>query len=601
MSWSGPIVAVFADLASFFSGRRDHAGAALSCGAPFTVSPLHRLQSLPEGASPVCDVASLTVTLGADRESRTLSCNRPLRFDPPPQAAPERIRGDLTRYDLVFEMVGEYPDPDTGELPEKPLELSGNASYAGSCPKALHALIVLDALDFAKPSESRMWQSYAFPKIEIHAADPTLSESSSWLDRYWRFTANAKVLAVTATSCGVRRPQAANHSLNCLVRVVPKDAYTLKITAPAVRRYQGSREKSRDIFGTQKEARSRTTEAFGKTTSGTSVEIERNERWGTSKEANTRWSPAEDGSILKVVETSASEERGGFRDSKTTEASQHSGTVVEKTKAKGFTRIDDFHYSDDEPEEGLRTTVSHELRPGIVLSRNGRELDVTRLINGLFKLSQLLKEAFEAIQQIVPKIGYSASFEIALLEGSLQIDWGNRSGKPGDDRFTFVEEFYRGTLALSVIRWEASAMVGIETKLENWIGTRPLFELTAKVEIAFTGDARLEASFESGREFKPTKYEGESSLTGLARFRAQAGGRQIGGELGVKGAFVVAGEFKVSFSQAPTVSAEVKRRKTIAWITIDPARPTRVANRAEIEIWQERTLWQGAVPENEAA
>ena len=461
-------------------GKAKHAGNKINSGTT-TRNPQNntqgcgsKAQTPPKNTKIPCDVTLLQVTVATgEGPVADFQATKRRIYEPAPPKAPTRIVTDLSSYDFVIEAVSadslatdENGAPATKEIASTTIA----ATWYGSCPSQTHPLVVMHPLANANSSFEKQWQSGSPPKIKMPGPKAGfLAREFAWA----RFPkVNPMAIEVTAKSCGVRFDKTPVNELKSLLRIYAKDDWTVELKLPALSERKGSGSKKKDL-------------SSGEVTS------------------EVKTSVSSFGSPVSKSEFSATSDSGGktLKGSETVGDSS-SGTYMESSSQFG---------GDDKPKE-----EAPEGMPSLTVSRNGAQLDVVKLVNGILNVIRKGKEAFfdfEQLLTIVPKVGYTLDLSFTFLEGSFKYKRGYRVSKTlCGDRYTAVTGYVDVSGAVKIIEASIEMGIGFDITIPNivdWFATKNIFEvlvklagkITLKCEVECT--VKVQENTETEVELKP--------------------------------------------------------------------------------------------------
>ncbi len=499
-----------------------------------------------------CDIDCLT--LSDQTSGRKVFAKIPVgrrQLPPLPAGAPKRLEELRKQHDLVLEVVADFPSEVPKALEDqKPVKLQITTEYDGKCSSGEHPLVELVPLTEALPEEGpRNWQQQSPPLVQLMAkSGPGDKEGgpAKWLSPFWFLANDVKEFRVRALSCGQRTGEEARTELKGLVRVYRNDVYTLTCKIPAFKKWARERSASLTGDGLYESKKSKRTETFGQTTS-------------------------EETSLSRV------------------DVSQGEPTARSESAEQELELM-------DEPE-------SSEIEPAISFKRNGRELEFIKFVNDLINLHQILSTAWTDIQHCVPKIGWSTTFELSLLEGEISGEWGTRAtDKWKNDAYLWVERFCKIKFDVKVISYRMELSFGVDFStpglLDMLCRGKKMLECILKVSGIITGEASLSREIElfTNSEPSPVAINGESKLDINVHGRVTVLGYTCDAQGGVEGGVNFQGEFLCSPSEPPHIKGKFLFIETklyaryIDGITGDHSR------RYERTIFKEKVIWRGQLP-----
>jgi hypothetical protein len=546
-----------------------------------------------------CDVDRLTLTDSTSK--RHVLAKIPTARRPPLAAgadAPARVKELSQKYDVVLEVVGDFPTESPKPL-EKVVKLQIDAKYEGNCPTKTHSLVTLTPLGEAKPEEGpQTWHLSSPAPVEILALSGPGDKGggpAKWLSPFWFFANDVKELEVVAESCGVRTSGKPRTTLNGLVRVYRNDVFTLSCKVPAFKKWKGEKGGSKDLKGTRETKSSSSTETWGRTTSEQSSTTSVNQKKGDS--TTEQVVGGRDGAgYARLSETSGT--KGGqaylAEDEKYTERSGVPGLT---SKGASVTQSD----STDEGQKLVFALEPTELSPTVSLKRNGHEVDFTKFINDLINLHQRISKAWNDIQHWVPKIGWSASFELSLLEGEISGEWGTKAtDKWKSESYCWVDRYYDIRFGVKVLSYKLEISFGVDfsiPSLLDWFGDAKLFEVVLKAAGAISGEASLSKTIAGSAPTEPVQIDGSSKLEIYVQGKVSALGYTYDAKGGVEGGIKFAGHLICSWTDCPHILGKAFFIETKLYARFIDGVTGDHSDQYERVIFKEKDIWQGALPE----
>lgn len=572
---------------SFSPGRK--------CGSPIQ-SCSHR-----KNTRKPCDINCLTLT---DQTSgRKVFAKIPIgrrKLPPLPADAPERINSLRRQHDLVLELVADFPS----EVPklakdQRSVKLQIEAEYVGTCSTGEHSLVELVPLGEALPKEGPIiWQLQSPSPVQLMAKSGPGDKGggpAKWLSPFWFFANDVKEFKVDALSCGVRTRGLPQISLSGLVRVYRNDVFTLSCKVPAFKKWKREKSASKDFKGTRETKSSSSTKTFGRTTAEESTTTSVNENSGDN--------------ITKVVV-------GGQTGAGYTRLSATEGTkggqvylaeeekYTERSGVPGFLNKGASLTQSDSTEKGQKLVFDlepTEIQPAISLKRNGHEVNFTKFLNDLINLHQRLSKAWNDIQHWVPKIGWTATFDLSLLEGEISGEWGNKAiEKWKDDAYLWVERYYKIGFNVKVLSYKMEISFGVDfniPSLLDWFGDADLLEIILKAAGAITGEAGLSKVLVSSEPAKPVAIDGNSKVDIYVHGRVTALGYTYDAKGGVKGGIQFEGQLICSWEQCPHIVGKVYFIETKIYARFIDRVTGDHSGQYERVIFKKMDIWAGRLPE----
>ena len=566
----------------------------LDCGSATRSCPYLQNRTQP------CDVERLV--LSDSVSGRRVAASVPVARRPPlaaPPGAPARVGELSAQYDMVLELVAdcasEGPKP-----PAKVVSLQIEAEYQGSCPVGTHPMVTLTPVGYTDLDEGpHVWQSASPAPVKLLARSSPGDKGggpAKWLSPFWFMANDVKELTVEAVSCGVRSGTGAPTTcLNGLVRIYRNDVYTLSCTVPPFRKWKRERSASRDLKGVTESKSASSRESFGRTTEEKSSTTRADSRTG-DRSSEFAVGGRDGTGYTRLSETAGT--KGGTAyvtaEEKHTTRAGLPGVVSrgETLTAKNRT---------DKGEELAFELEPSELQLKISLKRNGHELDFTKFANDLINLHQRLSKAWNDIQNWVPKIGWSASFELSLLEGEISGQWGHRrTDKWRTEAYCWVERFYEVTFAVKVLSYRAEVSFGVDFSvpdLLDWFGDAKLLEVVLKAAGTISGEATLAETLTGSEPAKPVEIKGESKVELYVHGRVSALGYTYDAKGGVEGGIAFEGELVCSWEQCPRINGTASFRETKVYARFIDGVTGDHSGQYERVIFERKQIWQGSLPE----
>jgi len=531
-----------------------------------------------------CDVDSLTLIDMTDGQSVTVS-SKDNAID---EETPEHIKSDLGSYDLVFERLADYENNAT--KPETEVQLRIDRKHHGTCPRAAHPFVTLTG-----PGADKKW-TLKTPEKTKWLALPEANHSpvSKVLFHPFWFPVSQGVreLVVSYESCACRLGgEKVKNQFKGLVRIYPKDIYELKFTMPPWKSWKGKKEASADITGTTKTSSSKSSEVFGETQSEDSTETEKQSYSGTNLTTTTVG--GRDGEdYTKLSQTKGTKD---FADTDT-----RSESVTEGKGVKGVAGHEVTVTESSEDKGKLKLSRAVKLDLEVSLKKNDRELGITKIVeqvlNRILHVATLVKDAIEALKSLIPKVGWSIDFEMALMEGSITGSWGRRdtAEASGGSRYVAVDRFWDITFQVTLFSFKLTLMAGFEVELDGHWWEASL-ELVAKIEGSLSCEARIGYEYTSAEPGSkaPLDVVGKGKLGGYAKATLW-GYHLVDLSVEIDGGLRFIAELTLSFEQAPSVSAHLKRLETDVNFTCSfkngKERP------ATVKLFDGKDLWSGYLP-----
>lgn len=364
---------------------------------------------------------------------------------PNPKLRPAQ-RDVAQTYDVVLEVVSAFPI-EKEEFKKKEVALvEVNCGYKGTC--STHEPMMLLVCPTTPDSNDEPAIATAFKKsVTVRSQAKSLPADRKGQCRFQDLAqmfklddSQVKTIEVTLESCGVRTSGKVKKSFRGLVRVYRKEQFDITLTVPSFKEFKRSKAKD-------------STYDVGKVKFVTKETVE-NKSWAGKLGSEVR----EDGSLKELAVTTNTP----LMSEKLT-VSDEDGEVVE----------------DKEWESRFKFSIK----------RNSVELSlsetVTKIVSTILKFKKLIKAACD-IQEWVPKVGYSFSLSMALMEGSVTGSLGWRpDAKLDTEEYKWVTRFGEITFKLTIFQIAFTLQFGVEASspaILNWAGEK-LFEFIAKVAL----------------------------------------------------------------------------------------------------------------------
>lgn len=548
-----------------------------------------------------CDVTLLevNVTTGKDTVADFKATARRI-YEPPPEKAPDRIKSDLGSYDFVIEAVSADPsvkDSKGGPAKDERANASISTAWYGSCPLRSHPLVVMNPLDSRDSSLANQWHSATPPKTELPGRNPGFIAKEFGWTRFPKM--EPMPIEVTATSCGVRFDKTPVNELKSLIRIYPKDEWKIELKLPAMSERKYGRSSSKDLkSGEVTSQKQSSNESWGSPVKKSAQSVTRDSSGKVTKESYSGGSNASG----QYVQDSLERESGAGEASSTYEQRATSGNIL-----YGSSSSTKFVTTGDGEAGGSET----EIKPSLTVSRNGSELNVTKVVNTIIKVIETGKEAFysfEKLLKIVPKIGYTLNLSLVFLEGSLSYARGYRVSKTlHSDRYTAVTSYADIGVTIKIIEASIELGIGFDITVPNivdWFATKNIFEVLVKLAGNITASCELECKVQMQDEEAEKEVELKPSVGFKVYLAASAMllGVGIRTEAGVisKGIYV-SGKAVFSGEEPMTITAEVGLAEGVAYayyfvdgIIWDSS------GEVHLPLWDENKFYEGKFPKKVA-
>ncbi len=578
-----------------------------------------------------CDLTNLTVSDG--QVTLTLApVSPPISPLPPILACVAASLGDISRQlagaDIVLERALEWRDATSSEH-QKTLSITVSSTYFGGCSLGLHPLIRFEPWRKDDPLKPQRWHQPRTPSITFEGElDIPIKRTYAWIESFWDFSAAAeREYLITAESCGHRL---AGESMGCrtaLIRIYPKNEYELTLTIPAAAALSGSilhesttTEKERTETHSKSLDGRVLTGKRGISTSETEEEKDgKNTLTTQTSTTNTKGtythqdSTIHDGdNVTTSHKYTLKNERSSFSKTESeTKGPEYYSQQVSVQNSRTENKMGIFKATTTETVDvglaatpdalmvsaGLSFEKDLELRPAISFTKNGRELDLTKLINKILKMYMDLHKAMEEIRRFKVTVGWSISFDLKFFEGHITGRWGMRNAKTAISASRAGRElFYVFDFKLTVLAFTLTLTIGIEAHLSAF-----LVDICADLKVSGTLglDVSITANVANtdGKHALPVKGDGTGKLNAeccvsvndleIKPFQAQ-----------VTGGFSYEGELKISFSSHPHIDGTLKRLATkgkavvfhVGW---------KQTETPDFEIFEGKDLWTGVFPQSD--
>lgn len=572
-------------------------------GSPGNTPPIPEIQPpIPPAIAPYlqpqdfntepCDAAKLTITETGGNQK--VFCDTKARKDSSLTAKHLGILGDA---DLLLECIADF-DNNYGISPSKKVtfaidtEMNPQASVHGSHP-ALYWDPFKNA-DFDDKYEvvydtSLEKKDRLAPSIRNESG-----HSQGWLGKYWNFNDNEKAYRVAIYGCGIVDSGEANRSLSGLIKIYPNQTWKVTLSIPAFATIKKTRDGSIDLRGNQvSNSSSSTTSNFGRSGDSSSSSHSVNRGQGNNTTSSTV-SSTQGGATESATHTQGMQGFGSFLSES---ESYTAGSPYIAGRRESYTASD----STNDGESFLGTNNLH-FGPQFSLTINGQSLDVSKRINNILTIAKTIRDTWNTLQKWAPKVGWSASLDIAIFEGSFSGEWGYRSApKAENDRIWLVQRYIAVEAELKLFYCKASISFGIEMKVENWLTGRPFVEVILKIEGAITVSVPLSMRYETKAGIESLD-EGDfkskiavDSLASLAVIgRASLLDITYEASVSIDGGFAIEGEFICGFNCDPKFSGKIFTKPVVVHITLIAAGED--PYRKDIECLPKKDVWQGVFP-----
>jgi len=540
-------------------------------GSPANTPPIQEVQPpLPPAVEANCEADEVEPTEPCDYKSITISNNIDKDTDTQKVFCTTRARNDcnvskedmalLGGFDLLLECMADYEN-NYGVEPSKKANIKievEKKTNADCCVTKFHDSIMitplknLDASDFIPryfptivSGKSVEYKDLTAPSIRRDSG-----REQGWLARFWSFNNSEKMFDVSVGSCGIVEEGSANIGFRALVKIYPQQTWKLSLKIPPFKKISKSRSGS---LNTKGDLESQTSKKFSRLSKGHS-DIEK-----TSRNLRTG------DNIHTLEETTTS---GKATDSFSYSAINKGGVATEKTvetesrQSNSFFPMGSIGTMDYTTETGKEDTLSSasalKVKPNVTLTINGHSLAITDRINNIINIAQLIRDTWNELQNWAPKVGWSASLDIAFLEGTISGEWGYRASEVVTSRIARVEPYYTLSVDVKLFECKMAVSFGVDVKVENWFTGKPLVELVVALQGSIICSLSLEAEYTSGTHSqKPGSMPGRSKAEIKAVARASVLDVVYEATISMDGGIAIDAEFKCGFKQDPVVDAKI--------------------------------------------
>lgn len=520
------------------------------------------VQECPFKAAHPCDVDKLTVEVqtGSD-PAKKLEVKWGRTNDPFKDVKNSGAVAALRAYDMVFDVLGDYPSRENG-APKGKVKISARAEWHGrKCAYQAHPLLIMHpggevaelppAGLIVKGTEIPAKQFYAQPwKKDFGIASKGMGALFEIIKSFWPFT-DPKLIEITAYSCGFRARGDGGQQrrkLLALVRIFRNDTYTIGIKLPPLGSYE--RERAGIITGDKKRtAKDEYSYGFGhgrgsteSTTKGGANYEYTETRWRGSQGTSTGVSSkSKDGQTTREL----TQQQSGSQGTKTTDEGGHLRTEVEKELHKQGPIALIIKRNDRDFEKELFGGEKKSLKQ--------------MLLDGLSKGIEDLSKAIEMLNK-VPQLGWKFTFSASLFAGEITVEVSRKAlDKPlAEGRYYGLRWEVMGKISMDLISIEAALSFGIDMKAA---GTG----LIAKIEgkLALKVPVSAEFTLEERKPKVEVKLEPEASFKGTATAQASIlGWSLIDAKISVKVAVTLdEGKLVIDANKGLTLKGVLKRKK----------------------------------------
>lgn len=518
------------------------------------------VQGCPLQAEKPCDVDKLTLEVEVGEVKKKLEAKKIRRYDKVTDVKNAQVLQLLTRYDLIIDVLAEYPSRENGAPKGKAKILARSEYHGRKCATQTHPLMIMhpgsDVPELGpagitvKAAQVGPKEFYAQTwKADFGFASKGLGALFEIIKSFWPF-ASPKLVEVRAESCGIRARgdgQQQRRNLSGLVRIYRKDKYTVAIKLPPLGSY--SHERSGKVTGKPSyETKSEYSAGFGYARGETTTKTGQ----GSYEYGTTRW---------RGTQGTSTEVGHEVKDGKTTSTltqRQHGSTGSKATNEDGKISVE------------VEKELQKQGPVAIVIKRNDRDFEKElfgtekkslkdMLVDGLIKGVETIAKGIETFNK-VPQLGWKFEFSISFFAGTISVDVFRKElpAPKADGRYYGLGYKVAGKINMEVISLEASLSFGVDVKA---LGTG----LVAKIEGKITLKVEVEASFEVD-EGKPKAEVGltpEASFKGTATAQASVFGWSIlDAKVSAKVAITMDdGKIEIEDHKGLTLKGTLKRKK----------------------------------------
>ena len=578
-----------------------------SIDPPRTTCPPQKNQTEP------CDINTLEVIL-RESDGKTQSVpawKQPLRkiWSGNPQGIPVWLLRSLSEYDVIIEAIASRHTTEVSgdaKSDNKPVNLEIYVSLEGSCPDQKHPIISVVPKDISCSQDSitKEFEGIVTKKVYARPLSRSSWSPTNWVQSFWPFgDAHIKDLIITADSCGIRAKGDPNEKMNCLVRIHPDDHYQLTLKIPSF--YGLKRERKASVEWKK------------------AVSTDKNKAWITTSEQSS--SSSRFGQTVSEDSSSHAYSQKQKHDIKSFTYAQKLGDTYYEIKSSEGTQGGDVFIAESETETHFkgrlfsdRSSTTNEdstatgraltkekhrqLDSGILLTRNGAELDISKTINSILALKKTIEDGWNSIKGMVPKVGWSIDLSLAIMEGSITGEWGIKSGGLSGERWALVKPYVLLEVDVKVISLLFTLMAGFEFKIDSptsWIGVgdAKILWIIAKIEASFEITAAIKGtiSFSDKEKILQSEKSGFGWKVG-AHGRVEVVGFAYDAQAGLKGGMKFDGAMKYSPQKAPTIEGNFYFEETIVYLYVSKPGKGRMETKWEKKLYEECTLWKGSLP-----
>lgn len=517
--------------------------------------------SCPRARKPikVCDLTTAKLTDAGAKTPREVTAKGGQKFPLPPKLPVDkkRIAGG---YDLVLETVSDIRVEGKSAAGAKFACVVPAAEYIGGC--ADHATLCVCFHPKNPDLGDPIVDAATFHNVSFNGTVPAKTwitdkrnlGSGDFLAFFTRDEDQVKQVEVTFLSCGTPKPPQTEKigSLRGLVRVYRNETIDFSLSFPPLydKTYY---KKTKDATGT----------TITKTNSGTPQYTDTVKRDPSGK----------------VISESTVHKQGWVN--QTTQSSSYdraTGAVTTK-----------------EPEKKLKI--------GLSIKRNGEELTATKAINqwieGYFKFSKDLFTALSDFQKMIPKVGFSFSCDITLVEGQLTGALGVRP-EPGwdTDSHKWVTNYGKIGVDLKLLGIDLKFGFGVEAStpgIVDWLFSNgeKAFELfvgikaTLTLEMRLKGDATIFGPTENkSGEWTVMSAPGSAKLEVYVQAKVTWNGQTCDAKAGLEAGLKAGAEIKMNPFD---IRASCQLTRGVVYAYFNYPGKKQPSPRWEYEIWSDGT------------
>lgn len=452
------------------------------------------------------------------------------------------------------------------------------------CAGDLHPRVLVDGPGITQP-EYRGRGAVGSIRFEVTSAPS--SRTRSFFARFWPLLMAPARYTVDIEACGTRERGTPLGRQRLVVLAYPAFQCGLKISIPSMIKKTYKRERIHGLT------------AYTDTT-------ERSDKDRRLGQENTSSLRRQDGMLGSSTTEGSSQTHwgrsggtGGAFDKYTserrtiTDLTGGQSTSEKETYVFGHDAKNRRHTVDPAAPGGIKIDeepIAFGDKIGIELNLNDQDMGfpvaIVTAIDRVRKAGQTLNEIVEAIKNVVPGVGWTVSWELSFLSGSIEASWRL---KEHTDHRVFVN--VQAAIALALVEGSFEIAFGLQM---------PLF--TAQVFGRAAGRIACEGRIEHNNP-DSSFIDGGSiglvgSFDGTLGARVQAGPsclRIYEGEAGVRVGFEVKGGFRVSADKGPHLGYDLTWKAGVLYYQ-HKAVDGIVAAGDEYLVWEETPLLAGTLP-----